>query len=70
MPVIDSVLQMDCKTTIERSHQLRTIILTNAGGPFARKLHVVPDRGLLSLADKCKYDITAIKKAIMRDEWC
>ena len=70
MFILDRVDQLDCKTRTERSQHIRAIILSNAGCPFARKLSVVPDRGLLSLAEKYNYGIPAIKKAIMRDEWC
>ena len=53
-----------------RSDQLRSIIQSDAGKPLLRKLSPIPNKGLLSLGEKYKYDITLIKQAIMRDEWC
>ena len=49
---------------------LRRLIAMKAGLPLLRKLNVIPDRHLETLANKYKYEIKSIKCAIMHDEWC
>lgn len=53
-----------------RACNLRRLIAKKAGLPLLRKLNVIPDRHLETLAYKYKYEIKSIKCAIMHDEWC
>ena len=70
MSVFTPIVQPGGTISIGRSCYLRDIVEKDAGKPLLRKLSVVPDKGLNSLGEKYKYDITMIKQAIMRDQWC
>ena len=47
-------------------HQLNI----NAGLPFLRNMNLIPDRYLVTLCQRYKYNKPLIKRAIMKGEWC
>ena len=42
----------------------------NAGNPLLHNMSLIPDRYLVTLCQRYKYNKTLIKRAIMKGEWC
>ena len=48
----------------------RDYLKINAGPPLLRNMSLIPDRHLLSLCERYRYNKGLIKRAIMKGEWC